>query len=143
MKKVLLILLALVLVISMVGCSDPAKDPVNNSLFTDEFFDGVVRIRFSACEPVSGEQMAPVIRYLKGLTLVETEDRVKTTDDNGEVLLGGAFMVTFDKADGTEIHFLMNTKVMNCISGLDANYAIESGHLFGDLKAAFGANTQA
>lgn len=137
MKKVQIILLALVFVISMVGCSEKERDPVNSALFTDEFFADVVRIRCTMSEPVSGEQMEPVIRYLKGLTLVETDVRIKTTDENGEVLYGGHAALTFDKADGTEIWFNINNSVMNCVSGLDANYELESGNLYSGLKEAF------
>ena len=138
MKKVQIILWVVVLLMTIGGCTADKNDPVNNALFTDAFFDDVVAIRCTMSEPVSGEQMKTVIRYLKSLTLVETDERIQTTDENGELLYGGYAALTFDKADGTEIWFNINNSVINCISGLDANYKLESGNtLLSGLKEAF------
>lgn len=134
MKRTLLILLALILSISTVGCAGQAGDQVRYEIFTDEFFADVVEIRDSSSGVVSGEQMEPVIQYLKGLTLTPTDEHLRTTDEKGDQLYGSD-LITFRKSDGTELTVLRNAAKM---TGLDAcSYVAEGENLNAGLKEAF------
>ena len=135
MKKARFFLLALAFAVVAVGCSGRARDAVKNEVFTDEFFAGVVQICTIGSEPVSGDQMEPVISYLKGLTLTSTEQRLRTTDENGNVLYGPG-MMTFRRADGSETHFLLGHEMITRVDG--GSYLVEGENLYAGLREAFG-----
>lgn len=112
--------------------------PVGNDLFTDEFFADVVEICDSRAGVVSGDDMKPVIAYLKGLKLTTTTEHLRTINEAGEELYG-LDAITFRKSDGTEIMFLRNHLKMSCASGSDTySYVLESGNLNEELIEAFG-----
>lgn len=134
MKRIQFVLLTLLLSMSIFGCAGPANTTVENIIFTDEFFADVVEICDSRFGQVSGEQMEPVIRYLKDLTLTATDEPLRATNENGDQLYG-LDLITFRKNDGTEISVLRNTAKM---SGLDGcSYVVEGGNLNSGLKEAF------
>lgn len=126
--------LAFVLLLSLFGCAAQENNLEGNNMFTDEFFSDIVEIRDSRCGQVSGEQMEPVILYLKGLTLTETDEHLMATNENGEQLYG-LDLITFIKSNGTEITFLRNHAAL---SSLDAcRYVIEGENLNSGLEEAF------
>ncbi len=135
MKKVRFILLALIFAISAAGCAGQTMETAKNEVFTDEIFAGVIQICAIGSEPVSGDQMKPVISYLKGLTLTPTEQRLRTTDENGNVLYGPGLM-TFRRADGSETHFLLGHEMITCVDG--GSYLVEGENLYAGLREAFG-----
>lgn len=107
MKKMLFILIATVIFLSLFGCNSS-----KNELFTDSFFDGVVEIRSYEYGQFSGEQMETVIASLKDLELNKTKERLSDVDENGDKLIGCLY-ITFVKADGTEINLLYNGVKIN------------------------------
>lgn len=126
--------LAVVLLLSLFGCGAQENNLEGNNMFTDVFFSDVVEIRDSRCGQVSGEQMEPVIQYLKGLTLTVTDEHLMATNENGEQLYG-LDLITFIKSNGTEITFLRNHTTL---SSLDAcSYVIEGENLNQELEEAF------
>lgn len=137
MRKNTVILLTIVLLFSFLGCTAQENGPVQNDLFTDAFFADVVEICDSRTGVVSGDQMEPVIQYLKGLTLTATSEHLSTTNENGEEL-AGLDAITFKKGDGTEIVFLRNHMTMSCVSRSDVcSYVTDGENLNSGLKEAF------
>ena len=137
MKKIHLIFLSLIFVLGSFGCAGQEKAPVGNTVFTDEFFSDVVEIKDMACGHLIGEQMKPVMEYLKGLTLTPTDIRISTVNENGEVLFGPS-VLTFVKSDGTEVVFVRNHAVLsNRADG--CNYVVAEGeNLNAGLREASG-----
>lgn len=135
MKKARLLFLTLIFAICAVGCVGKTNDSAKNEVFTDENFADVIQIRAIVAEPVSGEQMEEVICYLKGLTLIPTDQRLRTTDENGNVLYGPGLM-TFRRTDGSETHFLFGHDMITCVDG--ESYLVEGENFYAGLRAAFG-----
>ena len=133
MKRIPSIILSLVFIASLFGCAS-GEIPTGNSLFTNVFFADVVEIRDSRCGQAQGDQMEPVIDYLKMLTLTATEEHLKATNENGEQLYG-LDVITFVKSDGTEISFLRNHATLTG-SG-DRSYVTDGENLNEGLKEAF------
>ncbi len=98
MKKIIVVILVSVILVGMTSCTKEEveeKDPVNNILFTDEFFEDVVEIGdFGVGKAVTGDQMEPVIRYLRSLYLTETDYIVNNVNVNekGEELYGAQYI---------------------------------------------------
>ncbi|MCD8118883.1 MAG: hypothetical protein LUE29_05280 [Lachnospiraceae bacterium] len=82
-------------------------EQTGNSLFTDDFFEDVVLIYTTRGDVVTGDQVKPVIEFLKGLSLTETDDHLSTTTEDGELLYGGT-AITFRKSNGYDITFLVD-----------------------------------
>ena len=138
MRRALLVLLALMLLVSALGCAGQASGTVKNELFTEAFFTDVVKITDTRFGPAVGGEMGPILQYLKGLTLTATDEHLSATDDNGDQLWGQD-AITFTKKDGTEIVFLRNHLTISCVSGSDiSSYVIVNGNLNDGLKEAFG-----
>lgn len=135
-RKSLMILFALLFLMCAFGCTGQADSSVKNDLFTDEFFSDVVEIRDSSIGQVSGQQLTPVMQYLKGLTLTATDEHLRTTDENGETLYGPDF-ITFQKGDGTEICFLRNHATLSDLDN-GRSYVTEGENLNSGLTEAFG-----
>lgn len=107
MRKILCSLLAIILVLSVLGCTKQKNSSENNTVFTDAFFSDVVEIRDTRFGVVSAEQMEPVVQYLKGLTLTASDTYLTTVDENGEQLFG-CDAITFLKSNGDEVIYLRN-----------------------------------
>lgn len=138
LKRIFLVLLLLLFSTTILGCNSQEKVSVNNDLFTDKFFNDVVEICDSRAGVVSGEDMKPVIAYLKGLKLTATTEHLRTVNEAGEELYG-LNAITFRKSDGTEIMFLRNHVKMTCASESSSySYVLESGNLNEGLIEAFG-----
>ena len=138
MKKILLVLLAISLMLSIMGCSKPADEPteerVKNSLFTDAFFIDMEEITFSGIGVVHGDQIEPVMEYLQGLTLAATNTHL--TPQNGNY--AGLNALTFRKCDGTEIRFYTDHVMLTCVSGMEqCSYEVQDVNLYLGLKEAF------
>lgn len=131
MKKVSCLLLIAVMAVGLFGCSKS-----NNELFTDEFFEDVVSIDYFGLGSVSGKQMEPVIKYLKGLKLTETDERIRIPDENGDNLYG-IYAISFSKDDGAEIHLLCNSAKINGLDNDAYSLADENEDFIAGLKEAF------
>ena len=136
MKKIFVLFLFIsICLTSLIACRKEEKeiDAVHNTIFTDEFFEDVVEIRdFEGT--ASGEQMKPVIRYLKSLYLVETDIYIRIRDDDGYPLIG-RHGIDFEKKDGTIVSIYRTNNMFIDIDGI--NYMFTSGDLNEGLKAAF------
>lgn len=138
MKRMLFFLLAFALSFNVLGCSAPSEEPIeapiNNELFTDEFFVDVVEIAAVGAGVVRGDQMQPVIQYFQSLTLAASDTHLIPQDDT----LNGLGAISFRKSDGTEIIFNNNHAKMTCIEGLElCSYVLESGNLNLGMQDAF------
>ena len=92
------------------SCGKEEKGEINNTIFTDEFFEDVVTIQ-DLIGRVSGDQMKPVIKYLKSLYLVKTDIYVKTVDEQGYPLMG-SYSLQFVLKDGTLISYYRTKKYL-------------------------------
>ncbi len=127
MKRILAFLLVSVLIFGICGCAKSDKEEAAaNDLFTDEFFSDVVRICCYDADNIaeSSEQMAPVIRYLKSLKLKETNEHLRTTNEKGEFLYGLS-LISFDKADGTEVRFRYNHAKLTLMGDSPKSYVLD------------------
>jgi len=132
MKRLLIVIFSAMLLLNMFGCAQKSGDPVNNEVFTDEFFQDVVEFYFITDDPVVDEQLASVVRYLKSLHLTHSEEDLVPEGKNGRY--GGwtiAYMY-FIKLDGTRLTIRVSQWAMSglpggsyCIS--DYKEAIERG----------------
>ena len=133
MKRLLTIFLSVLFLLNLFGCSQKSGDPVNNKVFTDEFFEDVVEIRFGIIEePITGEQLAAVARYLKSLHLTHSEKEIPEEKKPGTY--GGTPIVhmEFVKQDGTSLMIRMTQWAMSGLPGgsyevTNAAEAIERG----------------
>ena len=127
MKKIIIVILVSVILVSMTSCTKEEveeKDPVNNTLFTDDFFEDVVEIGdLGVGKFVTGDQMEPVIRYLKSLYLVETDYIVKKVNEKGEVLYGPVY-IYFKKKDGSQLTITRNSRVFSNPYGDGVSYEV-------------------
>ena len=157
MKKLLCILLSIGL-LCLCGCaasqpnetagssepadtspSDTSAEPTENvqlPLFTDEFFANVVEIGEIYTGKVSGEQMAPIIAYLKSLELEPTDTYLSSYDENGNMLVGGPSAITFKMNDGTSLGFLYSGVYLTKGDG-SCSYKLVEGNLNEGLEEAF------
>lgn len=137
-KRVLKIGLIVALIVFLIyGLYSLFGRPVRNDVFTDKFFNDVVEICDSRAGVVSGDELKPVIAYLKGLKLTATTEHLRTVNEDGEELYG-LDAITFRKSDGTEIMFLRNHVKMTCASESSSySYILESGDLNEGLIEAF------
>lgn len=139
MKKTLAILLLLSLLLFSPGCARQASPLVKNDVFTDDFFAGVVEIRATGVGQLCGGDLAPVLAYLKGLTLTETAQHLRATNEAGEPLYGLG-CITFVRSDGTERSFLMNHATLTGMEGsgfAGRSFTVASENLNTGLKEAF------
>ncbi len=111
MKRTISLLLAALLLLAFPGCAGNKKVQPQNELFTDSFFEDVVEIKDSCCGRLVGEQITPMIRYLKSVSLSPTDIVLSSVNEKGEQLYG-LFILTFVKRDGTEVAFLHNTRTL-------------------------------
>lgn len=120
MKRILAMILSMVLLLCLMGCEQG-----NNEVFTNAFLKDVVEIRFHTDEPVTGEQMQAVFRYLKSLDLVHSEEEIKERDP-GTVTYGGWDDTTmeFEKSDGTVLRIRLNQWAMSGLPG--GSYYVEN-----------------
>ena len=146
MKKILCIILSCVLLF-LYGCSASQPNgtqgssgpdendtkPTETELstpFTDEFFADVVGIG-----TLSGEQMDPIIAYLKSLELKPSDIYLSDVNENGEVLFGGD-AIDFKMSDGTTVIFLHNHMTMTNADG-SCSFVLVEGNLLLGLQEAF------
>ena len=145
MKKILCLFLSLAL-LCLCGCaaSQPGESQGNSdpsgaqlsSPFTDEFFANVVEIGEVHTGKISGEQMAPVIAYLKSLELEPTDTYLSSYDENGNMLVGGPSAITFKMNDGTSLGFLYSGVYLTKGDG-SCSYKLVEGNLNEGLEEAF------
>lgn len=143
MKKALAVLLLLSLLLFSSGCAPQASPPAKNDVFTDAFFAGVVEIRATGIGQLCGGDLAPVLAYLKGLTLMESAQPLRAANEAGE-LLYGLGCITFVRSDGTERSFLMNHITLTGMEGsgfAGRSYTVASENLNTGLKEAFAQAT--
>lgn len=134
MKKVWCVLFALTFALNFLGCTAHEQYQQNNDLFTDAFFSDVVEIRDTRHGQIYKEQLAPVIQYLKGLTLNKVDWHLTTVDEDGNQLYG-LDGIGFVKSDGTEIAFLRNHATFSNIE--IGTYTIAGEGFENGLKKAF------
>lgn len=157
MKKLLCVLLSITL-LCLCGCaasqpngtagssepsdtspSDTSAQPTENvqlPLFTDEFFADVVEIGELFTGKVSGEQMTPIIAYLKSLELEPTDRYLSNYDENGNMLFGGSSAIEFIMNDGTSVEFLYNEIYLTNTDG-SCSFVLVEGNLYEGLDEAF------
>lgn len=78
MKKVSVILLVWLLSIVNFGCAMQEKKAEKNNVFTDDFFLNVEEIHDSRYGQVCGDQMKPVISFLKELKLSPSSEHLRS-----------------------------------------------------------------
>ena len=133
MKRLLIVFLSALFLLSMFGCSLKSGDSVNNKVFTDEFFEDVVEIRFGIIdEPITGDQLAAVTRYLKSLYLTHSEKEIPEEKTPGTYGGSPIVHIEFVKQDGTSLMIRLNEWAMSGLPGgsyVVTNYveAIERG----------------
>ena len=122
MKRLIAMILSMVLLLCLMGCEQG-----NNKVFTNAFLEDVVEIRFVTDEPVTGEQMQAVFRYLKSLHLEPVEQAFPERDPN-KVTYGGAMVhaLKFVKSDGTVVKILISNWAISDPSG--GSYGIENAN---------------
>ena len=133
MKRLLIVFFSLILLLNLFGCTQKSGDPVNNQVFTDEFFEDVTDIRFSFYnEPLTEQQLAAVVRYLKSLHLTHSEEELPAEKKPG--VYGGWSIehVHFVKSDGTTLEIRVSQWAMSGLPGgsyyiTDGEEAIERG----------------
>ena len=108
----------LVRIVCSVGALETGENsaPANNEVFTDAFFADVAQIAFIEDTPIEGEQMLPVIRYLKSLKLSRSDEELpekKPETYGGWDIVGMRFI----KADGTELTIRLNQWAMSGLPG--------------------------
>ena len=137
MKKFITLVFTLAFAVSTLGCAGQPNDTARNDVFTDAFFTDVEQIYFCAV-PVSGEQMEPVIRYLKGLALTPaaaTEQQVSSEDRN-EPVRYGFYSLRFLKTNGEEVGMILDSGwIGNEAMG---TYRVEEGNFIENVRALFG-----
>lgn len=132
-RRYLFMLLAVVLLLNLLGCARERGDPVNNEVFTDEFFQDVVEIRFGISnEPITGQQLAAVARYLKSLHLTHSEKELPYEREPGHYGGWDIVQMEFAKRDGTSLRIRLNQWAMSGLPGgsyyvTDGKDAIERG----------------
>ena len=146
MKKLLCILLSITLLF-LCGCaasqpngtqgnSTPSEseskpdEALLSTPFTDEFFADVVGIG-----TFSGEQMDPIIAYLKSLELEPSDIYLGNVNENGEVLFGGD-SIHFEMSDGTTVIFLHNHMTITNKDG-SCSFVLVEGNLNLGLQEAY------
>ena len=117
MKRSMAIVLAILCILQMAGCGGKNSDPVNNEVFTDAFFADVVQIRYFLEDKITGEQMKPVIRYLKSLHLVHSDEELPEKKEPGTYGGWDLVYMEFTKADGTTLRIRMNQWAMSGLPG--------------------------
>ena len=133
MKRLLIVFFSAMLLLNMFGCAQGNGDPVNNEVFTDEFFEDVAEIRFGIFyEPITGEQLASVARYLKSLHLTHLEEELPYEREPGHYGGWDIVHMEFTKRDGTSLRIRLNQWAMSGLPGgsycvSDYNKAIERG----------------
>lgn len=134
MNKFLNVLCTIALVLSFLGCAAQKDVLQNNDLFTDVFFSDVVEICDTRHGQIYKEQLAPVIQYLKGLTLNKVDWHLTTVDEDGNQLYG-LDGIAFVKSDGTEIAFLRNHATFSNVE--IGTYTVAGEGFENGLKEAF------
>ena len=120
MKRLIAMILSMVLLLCLMGCEQG-----NNKVFTNAFLKDVVEIRFVTDEPVTGEQMQAVFRYLKSLHLEPIEPPVQERDPNKATYGGVTYhAMKFVKSDGTVVKIWISNWVMSDLPG--GSYAVEN-----------------
>ena len=136
MTRIWTLTLAIVFALSMFGCAGQENNPVSNDVFTDAFFQDVESIGLYGVETMlSGEDMQPVIRHLKGLRLTHSDIVLTNKDENGEDVAGGYPGVGFHKADGTATAFLIDGNVITFADG--SSYTVNDKDLYSTLLEYF------
>ena len=132
MKRLLIIVFSAMLLLNMFGCARGNGDPVNNEVFTDDFFEDVVEIYFISGDPVTGRQLAAVVRYLKSLHLTHSEEELPEERKSGYYGGWDIVQMKFTKQDGTSLTIRLNQWAMSGLPGdsyyvTDYKEAIERG----------------
>lgn len=136
MKKIWILTLAILLVFSFFGCAGQDGDSVKNDVFTDAFFQDVESIGLYGGESMlSGEDMQPVIRHLKQLTLTHSDIVLTHIDEDGDLLYGGPASMIFLKTDGTRTGFLTQGNVITFIDS--ESYTVSDDDLYSTLHNLF------
>ena len=137
MKKLLAAILLLLVLCALCGCGTPKKEAPKNDVFTDEYFQGVKKMTLLVmAQPVTGEQMEPVIAHLKSLTLTPTETRLTNIGQNGEVLNGGPLHLVLEYDNGEQKTALVSTGIITFYGG--GSYVGEDENFYRGLLEAFG-----
>lgn len=142
MKKLLAAILLLLVLCILCSCGIPKKEAPKNDIFTDEFFEGVNQITLLVmAEPVTGEQMEPVITHLKSLTLTPTETRLANIGENGEMLNGGPLHLVLEYDSREQKTALVSTGIITLYEG--GSYKVEDEYFYRGLLEAFGKTWEA
>lgn len=136
-KRVLKIGLIVALIVFLIyGLYSLFGRPVRNDVFTDAFFQDVESIGLYGGESMlSGEDMQPVIRHLKGLRLTHSDIILTNIGENGEPLAGGYPGMGFHKSDGTATAFLTDGNVITFADG--SSYTVNDKDLYSTLLKYF------
>ena len=140
MTRIWTLTLAIVFALSMFGCAGQENNPVSNDVFTDAFFQDVESIGLYGVETMlSGEDMQPVIRHLKGLRLTHSDIVLTHINEDGELLYGGPASMIFLKTDGTRTGFLTQGNVITFIGS--ESYTVNDKDLYSTLRELFEQQT--
>ena len=90
MKKILLVILAFVLAVSLLGCKEEKKEETgNNGVFTDGYFEGLQQMSLMGLAgPVTGEEMGKIVALLQSVSLAEAGEALPEKDTPVLLILG-------------------------------------------------------
>lgn len=132
MKKALLVILALVLAFSVLGCTEKKEETANNDLFTDQYFEGLAQMTLLGMDLIlTGEEMQPVVEILQGLSLSALPEGATVEENMAPVLL----MLTYE--DGT-MRTVQISDTMLSFTEVGAQKYCTSDQFFADFIKAFG-----
>lgn len=132
MKKALLVILALVLAFSALGCTEKKEETANNDLFTDQYFEGLEQMTLLGMDLLlTGEEMQPVVEILQGLSLSALPEGATVEENMTPVLL----MLTYE--DGT-MRTVQISDTMLSFTEVGAQKYCTSDQFFADFIKAFG-----
>lgn len=136
MKKALLVILALVLALSVLGCNEKKEEATaNNDVFTDELLEGLKQVSLMGLTgPVSGEEMEPIIELLQNVSLAPAGDYLPVEEKPVLLILG------FE--DGTSKTLSISSTIIAFNEIGADNYLVGDEDFFTEFIKAFGVGEE-
>lgn len=135
-KRSLLVILALVLAASLLGCREKKEENTGkNDVFTEAFFEGIQQMSLMGLTgPVTGEEMEKIVELLQNVSLVSAGEVLP--EEESPVLLIMGF------EDGTS-KTLSVSSVMIAFNEIGAGtYLVDDENFFAEFIKAFGVGEE-
>lgn len=135
-KKALLVILALILALSVLGCTEKKEETaVKNDVFTDELFEGLNRVSLMGLTgPVSGEEMETIVELLQNVSLAPAGDYLPAEEKPVLLILG------FE--DGTSKTLSVSSAIIAFNEIGAGNYLVDDEDFFTEFIKAFGVGEE-